>query len=205
MVTLTKQFIQAERTGDWNLHVATVQKMLPFFHAAGHFFYAKCAHLYLQDMLELERKMDPLDYERFTKKGFFTIRRTKKFCSGIWSDMTIEQVLMKSMKSYGGLTRGRGMTESVLSRWTLSMVYLQNICNEVETYCNVNTATTEQRVDMRASRVARDESDTEKLCRWFSQHPPFPTTDFIMSISNGQVGEATVNSHMALQLSLIHI
>lgn len=200
MVTLAKQFIQAERTGDWNLHVATVQKMLPFFHAAGHFFYAKCAHLYLQDMLELERKMDPLDYERFTKKGFFTIRRTKKFCSGIWSDMTIEQVLMKSMKSYGGLTRGRGMTESVLSRWTLGMVYLQNICNEVETYCNVNTATTEQHVDMRPSRVARDESDTEKLCRWFSQHPPFPTTDFIMSISSGQVGEATVNSHMALQI-----
>lgn len=200
MVTLMKQFIQAERTGDWNLHLDTVQKMLPFFHAAGHFFYAKCAQLYLQDMLELERKMDPLEYDKFTKKGYFTIRRTNKFWSGIWSDMTIEQVLMKSMKSYGGLTRGRGMTDSVLSRWTLGMVYLHNICHEVDTYCEVTTATTEQHVDMRPSRITRDESDTEKLCSWFAQHPPFLTTDLIMSISSGLVGESTVNSHMALEI-----
>jgi len=132
--------------------------MFPYFHAAGHFFYAKCAQLYLQDMLELEKKMDSLDYNQFTKMEYFTIRRTDKFWSGIWSDMTIEQVLMKSMKSYGGLTRGRGMTDSVLSRWTLGMVYLNNICHEVETYCEVTTATTEQDVD----RIARNREVRKK-------------------------------------------
>jgi len=95
-------------------------------------------------MLESERKIDPLEYNKFTIMVYFTIRRTNKFWSGIWSDMTIEQVLMKSMKSCGGLTRGRSMTDSVLSPWTLGIVYLQylhNICHEVETYCEVTTAT----------------------------------------------------------------
>lgn len=54
MTTLIKLFIQAERTGDWNLHLYTVHKMLPFFHSAGHFQYAKSAHLYLQDMMALQ-------------------------------------------------------------------------------------------------------------------------------------------------------
>lgn len=138
LVTLMKQFIQAERTGDWNLHLNTIHKMLPFFHATGHFFYAKCAHLYLQDMLELNKKVDSTEYRLFTADGFFTIRRSDKFWSGVWSDMTIEQVLMCSMKSYGGLTRGRGITDTVLTRWTLGMIYLQNICSEVEDFCTVN-------------------------------------------------------------------
>ena len=112
MVTLMKQFIEAERMGCWQLHLDTIQKMLPYFHPSGHFNYAKSCHLYLQDMLHLEEDMDPLEYHDFTQRGFFTIRWSDKIWSGIWSDMTIEQTLMRSMKSLGGLTRGRGITDS---------------------------------------------------------------------------------------------
>ncbi|KAK4880987.1 hypothetical protein RN001_004306 [Aquatica leii] len=113
MVTLIKQFIKAERSGNWVLHLTTIQKMLPFFHASGHIFYAKCAQLYIQDMLTLKDRMDPLEYNKFTSEGYFTIRWTSKFWSGIWSDMTIEQTLMKTIKSSGGLTRGRGIIDTV--------------------------------------------------------------------------------------------
>lgn len=51
MVTLAKQFIAAERMGNWNLRLDTVQKMIPYFYASDHFLYAKSCHLYLQDML----------------------------------------------------------------------------------------------------------------------------------------------------------
>ncbi|GBP41567.1 hypothetical protein EVAR_20375_1 [Eumeta japonica] len=49
---------------------------------------------------------DDYEFTQFTE-GFFTIRRTHKFWSGVWTDMTIEQVLMRSMKTQGGLTHGR--------------------------------------------------------------------------------------------------
>lgn len=98
--------------------------MIPFFHASGHTLYAKCAHLYLQHMLQLKDSMNELEYERFTAEGFFTIRRSDKFWSGIWSDMTIEQVLMRLMKTQGGLTHGRGFSESVLANFILTMIIL---------------------------------------------------------------------------------
>ncbi|KMQ84207.1 hypothetical protein RF55_18201 [Lasius niger] len=129
--------------GNWKFHLDTIQKMLPYFHASGHFFYAKSCHLYLQDMLSLEEKMDPLEYETFTKKGYFTIRRSDKFWSGIWSDMTIEQTLMRTMKSIGGLTHGRGISNSVLTMWTLGMVFLHNVCDEIEKFCGISIETTE--------------------------------------------------------------
>ncbi|GBP62150.1 hypothetical protein EVAR_40600_1 [Eumeta japonica] len=107
MVLLVKDFIRAERSGNWELHLKCVERMLPYFHASGHFLYAKSAHLYLQDMRKLKDIInDDYEFTQFTE-GFFTIRRTHKFWSGVWTDMTIEQVLMRSMKTQGGLTHGR--------------------------------------------------------------------------------------------------
>lgn len=162
MITLVKQFIEAERMGNWQLHLDTIQKMLPYFHATGHFLYAKSAHLYVQDMLLLEEKMTPDEYEKFTTRGYFTIQRSDKF-SGIPSDMTIEQTLMRTMKTSGGLTQGRGITDSVITLWTLGMVYLHNVCDEVEKFCGISLETTEQHVDMRNSRIIRDNANLKKL------------------------------------------
>ena len=54
MTTLVKRFIEAERIDNWELHLNTLQQMLPYFHASGHSLYAKSAHLYLQDMHNLK-------------------------------------------------------------------------------------------------------------------------------------------------------
>ena len=109
-VTMVRNFIRSERTGDWPLHLDTITKMLPFFHASGHLHYAKSAHLYHQEMCSLHDVMDMNLFQAYTEKGLFTIRRSDKFWSGVWSDMIIEQVLMRAMKVSGGLTRGRGIT-----------------------------------------------------------------------------------------------
>lgn len=86
--------------------------MLPYFHTSGHFNYAKSAHIYLQEMQKINNSMN----EKFRKfiNEFFTIRRTDKFWSDIYSDMTIEQTLMKSMKVEGGLIE-RGITDSTVN------------------------------------------------------------------------------------------
>ncbi|XP_049772070.1 uncharacterized protein LOC126154082 [Schistocerca cancellata] len=100
------------------------------------------------------------------------------------------------MKSSGGLTSGRGITDSVLTRWTLGMIHMQNICEEIESYCEVSAVTPEQHVDARSCRIERDGIDLRKLRDGFSVHPPFPESDFIMSISSGVVGTEDVNCHM---------
>ncbi|KYN10940.1 hypothetical protein ALC57_16910 [Trachymyrmex cornetzi] len=168
MISLVKDFIRAERASNWELHLKCVEKMLPYFHASGHFLYAKSAHLYLQDMRKLKDTInDDYEYMQFTEE-FFTIRRTHKFWSGVWTDMTIEQVLMRSMKTQGGLTHGRGLSESVLTKFVLTMIILVEVCNEMEDFCNVSFATTEQHIDSREYRIKRDVADLQILQKFFT-------------------------------------
>jgi hypothetical protein len=54
MVSIAKEFLTAERMGDWQAHL-NITEMRPYFHASGHFPHAKSAHLYLQDMLQLQQ------------------------------------------------------------------------------------------------------------------------------------------------------
>lgn len=65
MVSLAKEFLRAERMGDWKAHLNCVKEMLPYFHSSGHFLYAKSEHLYLQDMLQLHDLIDPEAYDLF--------------------------------------------------------------------------------------------------------------------------------------------
>lgn len=69
MVILIKQFVDSERSGKWELHLESIQKMIPFFHACGHFLYTKSAHLYLQDILDLQEKLNPDEYPSSLKKA----------------------------------------------------------------------------------------------------------------------------------------
>ena len=52
MVDLLRQFLKAERTGNWHLHLKSLQEMLPYFAAAGHNLYTKSVHIYLQQMIQ---------------------------------------------------------------------------------------------------------------------------------------------------------
>lgn len=59
---MLKDFRAAERMGNWEIHLNSIDPMILFFHAAGHFNYAKSARLYLQNMTELKETMDPVEY-----------------------------------------------------------------------------------------------------------------------------------------------
>ena len=54
MNDILRQFIKAERTGNWGLHLKAMKDMLLFFAAAGHNLYMKSGYIYLQQMTELQ-------------------------------------------------------------------------------------------------------------------------------------------------------
>ena len=65
LVDILRRFIRADRLGDWQLHLSTLEEMLPWFAASGHFLYAKTAWVYLQDMSQL-RINHPSVYKNFS-------------------------------------------------------------------------------------------------------------------------------------------
>lgn len=97
-------------------------------------------------MIKLESIMDKDEFKQFTDDGYFTIQRSDKFWSGIWSDMTIEQTLMKAMKTSGGLTRGRELTDSVIAKWTFGMTLAHTVVDKIEEFCSLPLDNDEQRV-----------------------------------------------------------
>ncbi|GFS56394.1 uncharacterized protein TNCV_4388641 [Trichonephila clavipes] len=166
MVSIALDFIRTERLGLFKEHLNAVQRMLLYFHASGHFLYAKSAHLYLQDMMELENTMDGQIFKNF-KNEFFTVKRTEKFNFSTWTDIVIEQILMKSMKTEGGVSRGRSTQESVLFKWVFAMYATNTICDEMEKFCTVSLDSTEQHVNAWDSRLKRDNTDVSKFVKWF--------------------------------------
>lgn len=155
MAFIVKDFLYAEKSGDLQLHLDTIERMLPFFHTTGHFPYAKSAHVYLKDMKTLEKHMSESEYKIFTTEGYWTIRGSDKFFSGIFTDQTIEQTFMRLLKFEGGLFR-RGVTESVAHQWIQTFFFTKDLIEGVEKFTNCASAKNYQHKHSTDSRIEAD-------------------------------------------------
>ena len=91
--------------------LAAIRQICCLFTVAGHINYAKSTRVFLQNMIERLEKF-PWVYEHYSSSGLYTVR-SNKLRTGLWSDLTMEQVLTRSLNSQGGIDRGRGIIESV--------------------------------------------------------------------------------------------
>ena len=186
-IDIVKQFIRAERISDWKLHLESINKMLNLFAATGRFHYTKSARLYLQTMMKLPEKY-PWLYNQLAVNKLFSVRRSSHKWAGLWTDLSIEQILMKSIKSRGGLTRGRGMTESTRLVWVYSIHACAEFHQAMTSLTKTTHITSEQHVEMHRSRCSRDTEDLMKIKAWFSQHNPFdPNETQLKSLATGLV------------------
>ena len=78
----------------------------PYLAASGHNLYTTSASVYQQHMVNL--KKEHTDIHQHFDDGLHEIRRSDRPWAGLSSDLIIEQVLMRSMKTSGELTRRRG-------------------------------------------------------------------------------------------------
>ena len=158
--------------------------MLNLFAFAGRVNYAKSERLYLQRMNELPEGY-PWLYDCFKEKGSHAIRRSERFWDGLWSDLVIGQVLMRSVKSHGGLSRGRGMNENARTIWIHSMHRLAGVHGVMSALTGQIHQTSDQYVEKRETRIERDQRDKTTLQNWFEDHSSFADTKELVSIANG--------------------
>ena len=116
--------------------------MLPYFAATGHNNYTKSVYVYLQQIESLKEDF-PEIYEQFVNGGH-CIPRSDRYWAGLHTDLVIEQCLMKSLKSRGGLTRGRGVSENQRNIWLLSAPVIAQINDSLLDLCGISYETSEQ-------------------------------------------------------------
>lgn len=189
-ISICRLFIRAERTGNWLLHLKATQDMLPYFAANGHNNYAKCCRLYLQDAQNLCGCMNDEIIN-----GFFTVRRNKsKFWSGTWSDMIIEQCLMRNAKTSGGLINITHR-EAAKTVWLLASHVLAQYSDGIRVLTGKFSGTwSAQHREMSAARINTDVQHMEKFYVYLKNHNPFIVPEnTLMNISTGLIADERVN------------
>ena len=171
MISLVREFVKAEHTGNWSMHLSSQAKMLPYFAASGHNNYTKGSYMYLQFMSKLEQN-NPKAYQKFLA-GYHVVRRSNHHWAGISTDLIIEQTLMRTMKNVGGITRGRSMTEEQRAVWLLSMPACSAINEAMQNFTRVKYVSSEQQKDTTPAHIKKDMEDTTKLLEFIYIHDPF--------------------------------
>ncbi|GBN03947.1 hypothetical protein AVEN_206051-1 [Araneus ventricosus] len=112
---------------------------------------------------------------------------------------------MKNLKTFAGLTHGRGVSDSVLARWTQGMTAFQHICYGIEEFSGVDLTSSDQHLKISDSRVQRDNDDCRKMVEWFKHYNPFPETSNLISLSTGVTGDSRINCHMVKEEGILGI
>lgn len=119
------------------------------------------------------------------------IRRTDKYWSGLSSDLVTEHAMMKSVKVRGGLTRGRGMHETVRASWVNTMSECATVHMVMSAMTGLGLKTNDH-VGIGKSGVHRDWFDRQKIVDYFADKSPFRFCDppKLISLSSGVVAGA---------------
>jgi hypothetical protein len=128
-------------------------------------------------------------------EGYHVIRRSNQFWSGIGCDLAIEQTLMRSLKTSGGLTHGSKMTEGQRVLWTASAPAMSEYNAAMQDFNDVAYTTSEQHKECTTARMDRDASELLKIRTKLSLCSPFSNDATLRNIVNGIVCNDKVNVH----------
>ena len=135
-----------------NVRGHSLLQAIPVFAGSGHFSYLKSVYLYLENMNNLADNNNHV-YDWFSN-GYFVVRRSSTYWAGLSAGLVIEQELMRSLKTTGGLTRGNSVTECQRAMWLLSMPICSLYSSKMQD---------DQHKTKSFSRIQRDKNDTEKI------------------------------------------
>ena len=128
-------------------------------------------YYYLQEMSELVNR-HPDVYLKFVN-GRHVVGRSNKFWAGLSSDLVIEQTLMRSLKTSGGLAPGSGMNEEQRSLWTMSMPVTAMYSMAMQDLNNLTYTTSDQHKESIDARSNRDIHDLGKINSRLIPFTPF--------------------------------
>ena len=189
MVNILLQFVKAERTADWQLHLTTVAAMLPHFFAMDRPNYSRWLPIYLADMNNL-KAAHPSVQEEFILGGHAVSRSTHPFAQ-VWTDMALEQSINADSKSKGGIV-GISQNPAALSRWFLTAHERAGITAALKKMYDLCPSSESAHKEAGTKRVTRDERDVQKLLDCFSgglMEDPFSeeTSEDLINFATGVV------------------
>ncbi len=113
-VLIMHMFVRAEREGNWSLHIHAMERMVPYFFAAGHWNYARFITWHLIDM----QHDLPEEIRESYEHGEHVCRHKDGFFNAVWADQFGEQTYIRYGKAKGGLV-GMTLNADQVANWVL--------------------------------------------------------------------------------------
>ncbi len=134
MVMILLMFTRAQREGNWDLHVYSFKRMLPFFVHYNHTNYSRWGTVYIAEMAKL-----PQEVLTEFQKGNFVIKGSSGKFNQVDPDQG-QEWMNATGKASGGIV-GITKTPSALSRWTLSYSLRSHIADSTNQMYDIKTDT----------------------------------------------------------------
>ena len=135
------------------------------------------------------------------QERYHVVRRSDRFWAGLSTALAIEQVFMRSLKTTGGLTWGRGMTELQTTVWLLSNPTCAEVNRAMQEVTNVVYEANEQHKETSQVRLRRDFKDSLKILQFVIARNPFDNRKELTGIDTGEIAIATVNVDQAKKIA----
>ena len=129
-----RNLIRADRTGDWDLNVKSVELLMPIFSVFDRSKYSRWLPLYYYDISTLKENK-PEVYEQF-KQGNFVHKKSLVPFKSVPFDQTLEQSINRSQKSNLG-TIGCTQNKNLVTAWNLNYHEILAISNYHRKVTNV--------------------------------------------------------------------
>ena len=160
MVKLLLQFIKAERTGNWELHLLSVSAMVPYFFAMDRLNCARWLPVYIMDMRQLATK-HPEVHQEFVTGNHAVSRFIKSFVQ-VSTDMALEQSINADSKSRGGII-SISQNPGALNRWFLTSHKRASVTTALKNMFTPECDRIDVHKEASSKCVACDEVDVQKL------------------------------------------
>ncbi|KAJ8050587.1 Vesicular integral-membrane protein VIP36 [Holothuria leucospilota] len=144
MVENVLQLTRATRSGNWELHLSAVRKILPWMFAYDRHNYARYLSAYFLEMCDLPRT-HPSAFEAFY----------------VECDLCIEQTSNRDAKTKGGMV-GFTTNPGAVLRWLLT----QHECSSIANQCKLMSGkerSVRTKKELDTSRILRDETDVKAV------------------------------------------
>ena len=170
MVVELCAFIRSVRTGNWKLHLSSLDDLTKYFFAHDKQNYARAIPIYLAEMAELYVTA-PEILSEFEAGNWVVNKNAVPFCS-VGGDHALEHI-NRSIKVSGGIT-GITLNENARTRFFLIAPEMARLAREAYELADVQRVDKMQRHEQRHALMQKLHRNTEQLLSFFSESPnPF--------------------------------
>lgn len=198
MVEVLLNSVMADRSNDYELHLVSTRKMLPYFFSTNHTNYIRGVTAYLQDMMKL-----PLEVADDMKRGMMAVKRSEGTFNAVGPDLALEQSQNRSSAVTGGLI-GITKNEDAMQRWLLLYPFKNSIHESLSTYLGIQADTTSDinyHNEWTHSRIDKDEKDIQNIIKYFNACNPHSDENTVLR--NMYTGELADESSSECLLNIV--